>query len=423
MFAGFLPIERRNTLLSASGEALWGLQISLVAPATVLTVLLTGFGAGPRLIGAIPAIEGTLIVLPQILGMWLFHSLARRQRNLVAWHLLVPIPMLFLSGVLLLSPACEHPAFMCGALLLLFAAFTGGIGVIVAVWMDWLADLFRPAIRGTAIGVSFAASALAGTAGGLLAGLIIGRWPALSTYGILYLVAGVIAACSFVAFGCIRDPLSGAEQETPTRSPPAGETWVRFRASLSDRNFRRYVVGRSLAVAGFGMVPFIALNYQSAQGGGLASGTIVAAGSVMTLGSAVGNLVFGKLGDRWGHRLGVIVGAVLQTVTLALLLSTRGLWSCILSYFLAGICVSSSFVSHSNLLYETCPHGHRLSHITLGNLVFALPLMLGGLLAGQVAHSWGLRSLFGLCLVLSLGGAVWMTLRVRDPRGHSVSRG
>jgi predicted MFS family arabinose efflux permease len=416
LFKDFAPDERRNAALNAAGEALWGFQAAMVASATVLTVLLTDFGASARLIGVIPAIEGTLIVVPQLAGIWLFHSQTNRRRNLVAWHLAFPIPVLLAMGALLLSPAGEHAAFMRSALPVMFAAFIAGIGVIVAVWMDWLADLFRPAIRGTAIGVAFAAAALAGVAGGALAGAAIGQWPGIPTYGFLYLAAGAIAAASFACFWLIGDPPRTPQQAPVSRPPSAAETRVRFRASLADLNFRRYLVGRGIAAAGFGIMPFIAIYYRSEAGGALSGGGVVAAGSLTALGSAAGNLAFGKIGDLLGHRIGVIVGASMQAVTLLLLLTTSGPLSCALAYICAGVCISSTFVSHNNILYETCPHDHRLSHITVGNMVLALPLMLGGLLAGQVAESLGLTPLFGMCLVLSLGGALWLALLVRDPR-------
>lgn len=416
----FSPVERRNTILNMAGESLWGFQTALIASATVLTVLLTNFGASARLIGVIPAIEGTLIVLPQVAGIWLFHGSTSRRRDLVLWHITLPIPMLLAMGILILTPARENPSFMRGTLLLMFAAFVAGIGAIVSVWMDWLADMFRPAIRGTAIGIAFAASALAGVAGGMIAGALIEKWPGLLTYGLLYVIASVIAAGSFACFWFIGETPAPADPARNPSPPTPAETWNRFRLSLTDHNFSRYIVGRGLAAAGFAMTPFIAIYYQSREGGGLSSGMIVAAGSLMALGSAAGNLTFGWVGDRLGHRLGVIAGAVMQAVTLAVLLTTHGPWFCALAYFCAGICVSSAFVSHSNILYESCPHDHRLSHITLGNMVLALPMMLGGILAGQVAQGLGLKPMFGMCLVLSLGSAVWLTLLVRDPRQKST---
>jgi MFS family permease len=417
----FTPDERRNTALNAVGEALWGFQTALVATATVFTVLVSQFGASPRLIGAIPAVEGTLIVLPQIVGMTLLSRASTRRRNLVIWHLAVPIPALFAMGILLLSPARENAALMRIALFVGFAAFVAGIGAIVSVWIDWLADLFRMAIRGTAIGIAFGASALSGTAGGLLAGAVLNRWPHLGAYAALYLAAGTIAALSFVCFALLRDPAEGKPDTSVAPSPR--ETWRRFRLSLGDRNFGRYLIGRGLMAAGFAVTPFIAIHFQSPAGGALTDGTVVAAGAGMAVGSAIGNLGFGWLGDRFGHRVGVIAGACMQALTLAILLTGAGLWNCVLCYFCTGVCVSSAFVSHSNLLYETCPHDHRVSHITLGNMVLSVPMMLGGLLAGQIAHAWGLRPVFGLCLVLSLGAAAWLLLAVREPRDTPVHSG
>jgi len=52
---------------------------------------------------------------------------------------------------------------------------------------------------------------------------------------------------------------------TPPDVPPIGAAILlhRFRASLNTANFRSFLVGRSLAMAGFSIAPFIAVYYTS----------------------------------------------------------------------------------------------------------------------------------------------------------------
>lgn len=404
----------RNTRLNVIGESLWGFQASLIAPMTVFTILLRQYGAGERMIGSIGAIESGLLVLPQILGIYLFTSHRKRKHQLVIWHVFLIIPFIFLNGLILLR-ADNYPATLVRwALLVSFACSTIGIGIILSVWLDWLAHLFESHIRGTVMGLAFFFSALFGTGAGILSGWLLGRYPGVRTFSLLYFAAGTIATLSVLTFLMIRDP---AERDPHDRKRLSAKGILqRFRTSLTNSNFRMFLIGRLLASIGFCMVPFIALHYQSSQGGSLTSGTIVSCGAALTFGMAFANLILGRLGDKHGHRIGIIVGTTFQVVTLFILLLGTGKWICLITYFCAGISMGGAFVSHTNMLFETCPHDHRLAHITIGNMVLSLPLIAAPLTAGFVAEMWGNPTLFKICLCFSIAAVVWMILLVKEPR-------
>ena len=131
---------------------------------------------------------------------------------------------------------------------------------------------------------------------------------------------------------------------------------------------------------------------------------------------AISTVLLGRLGDRRGHRAGVIVGAAMQVATLLVVLFSRGLASCVAAYAGAGLCAASGYVSHTNMLFETCPHDHRQAHITAANLVLSLPLLLAPVAAGVFAQRFGPRALFGACLVFSAAATAWFALAVREPR-------
>jgi MFS family permease len=94
---------------------------------------------------------------------------------------------------------------------------------------------------------------------------------------------------------------------------------------------------------------------------------------------------------------------------------------CVAAFAGMGICGGVSVVSHSNMLFETCPHDHRLAHITVGNLVMSAPLIAAPLLAGVLAAQLGLAALFRVCLAISLAAAAWILLRVREPRDLTLA--
>jgi MFS family permease len=131
---------------------------------------------------------------------------------------------------------------------------------------------------------------------------------------------------------------------------------------------------------------------------------------------AVGNLLLGRLGDARGHLPGIAIGYGAQIVALIVLLTTRGVGGCILAYLAAGFCSSGTWVSHTNMVIEACPHDYRTVHIAAANMVMGLSGFAVPLIAGAVAGAWGLRLLFMLNVCFSVAALVWVLARVRDPR-------
>ncbi len=407
-------VIKRNMAIFIGGEAFWGFNSALIASSTVLAVLLRELGASDRIIGSIGAIEACFLVLPQIAGMYFFTSMKNRKRNLIVWHLVAMVPFLFISGALVFLENHFSASFLRWALLGSYACFLGAIGMIGCVWMDWLAHLFEEKTRGSLMGMAFFASAMMGTAGGLAAGLVIKTVEGHAAYGILYVAAGFFATVSILTFFLVDDPAD--KLDLPHSHITVGDIIYSFRESLRNRNFKSFLICRTLASIGFCITPLIAIYFISPEGGSLKNSTIVTCGAAMTLGSALANLALGRFGDKYGHRIGVALGTVMQVVTLSLLLVSRGEIACALVYFCTGICASSAFISHSNMLLESCPHEYRIAHLTVGNLIMSIPLILAPFLAGLGAEKFGLKTVFAISLVFSLLSSIWGIFLVKEPR-------
>ncbi|MBI4026148.1 MAG: MFS transporter [Verrucomicrobia bacterium] len=407
-------MNRRNVISMATGEAFWGLAMAMVLSSTVLTVFLREHGAGETMIGSISSIESGAGVMLQFTGLFLFASRGRRKQQALGWHLYAMIPFLFLIGILACASSRLSSAAVRWGALILYSGFAAAAGVVGAAFMDWLAHVFSERVRGTALGISLCVSGLAGMGGSLLAGWLIRLQPSPNPYAYLYFGSGVLAVIGILVYWRLDDAGSVGMEDAPR---PGREDVIRYiRASLADRNFRCFLVSRILATTGFCMVPFIAVQYTSPEGGAFSDGTVVSYGAAMAVGGAFSNLVFGRLGDRQGHAIGLLLGMIIQVTTLAVLVWGRGMWSCLAAYLGAGICLGAGVVSHYNALMETCPHDNRFAHITVGNFVIGLVGMAAPVLGGMAAARWGVRTLFLICLVFSLIALVWHAFFVREPR-------
>ncbi len=411
--------DKRNALLNTIGESLWGFQASLVAASTVLTVLLQSYGAGKGMIGGISAIEIGIGALPQLLGIYVFTSRKHRKRDLILWHIVCISPFLLAMSLVTFYAPHMPAAVYRWIMLASFVCFMAGIGIVLAVWLDWIAHIFDVGIRGRVMGVAFFGSAFAGTAGALAAGWIITHVAAPQSYAFLYLAACVFSILSILTFVFIDDP--AVKDEDVRVRPDTAELMARIGKSLKMPNFRSYLVGRILAMCGFCIIPFIAVHYSSATGGGLREGTIVSCGAGMAFGMALGSLILGRMGDTFGHRLGVLIGAALQVASLLVMILMPGLAGCVVAYFTAGFCAPGAWVSHTNVIIETCPHDSRVAHISAGNLVVGACAIVVPLLAGAAAGMWGTIRLFEINLAFSVVAFLWFLFRVKEPREEMLN--
>jgi MFS family permease len=287
------------------------------------------------------------------------------------------------------------------------------MGVIIAVWQDWVAHLFREGIRGWATGMAWGFSSLAGAVSALLAGWILKAYPGLSTFGWLYLTACALGVISMIVFLAVRDP---AEQEAEEIVPSLHDMVAAALHSLRTANFRAVLIGRCLAYAGFCVGPYITMHYLSDAGGKVSESLLVSLGAAQTLGSAVTCIALGRLGDRIGHRFGVLAGAIFQVACLLSVLLISGPVGCALAMVFAGCVGGALTISCMNLMIETCPHQIRSAHLAIGNIIVGIAAMVVPMLGSRLAGAYGIQALMAGSLAMSILAAVWIAWKVRDPR-------
>jgi MFS family permease len=394
----------------------------MVAASTVLTVLLSKLG-GNGSVGFIPAIEGGAALLPQVVGAILFHGKRPVKRILLLWHIVGTVPFLLLMAATIYWSSLLSPLLVRTMLLVGFGCTTAILGMVIPSWTDWLAHLFKTQHRGTVIGLLLAGSALVSMLGSLTAGYLIKLDSSPPAYARHYLLAATFALLSMAVFACVRDH---REDDAPGESAiNKGRGHYRSLldscdASVRDSNTQAFMVGRALTVCGFSVIPFVTLYYTSPAGGGLSASFVVSCGAAQALAGALSHVLLGRIGDRFGHRLGLIFGASMQILTLVVVLSSSGAVSCALAFFATGIALGSTALAHLNLLLETCPHENRVAHITVNNVVLGVSSVVAPLLSAWAAHEWGIQSLFLICLALSVIAAMWLIFRMQEPRQAST---
>jgi MFS family permease len=411
--------ERWNVAKSTTCESCFGMALNLVAPVTALPLLLGYLGAGKVLIGLSFSIASAGWFVLQLPGMMIFGRRQRTKRFLIPWAASVCLPTYIgLAAVVYLLPH-THPTLCSYLILLIFAVRIMVGGMNTPVWMDWQARLFRRQIRGHAIGFIAGGSAVGACVAAVASGRLQAWMGFLDSYPVLFLAAGVLSLTGLSVLSFVHE---AEHVSAPGPQLRVKDLFQRFGVSWREPNYRNYLWGRAILTLGGGATAF-AVHFHTPEGGAVPADLVVTLGLFLFVVNAVSAPLLGRLGDHAGHKGGVILGALSQCGAIAAAYWGRGTAACAVCFGLLGVAFASSWVSHNNMLFETCPHDSRVAHLALSNLFF-MPFAFGIPIAtGVLMDALGYHAGIGLTLIPTALGTLYLLLSVREPRTVELLNG
>ena len=232
-------------------------------------------------------------------------------------------------------------------------------------------------------------------------------------FAILFTIAFAMLVISFIGLALNREPPSTVVKE----SIPLARYLSQLPEVLSrDANYRRFLLSRTTVQLGtMGVGFFMAYGLSRFQIDGVTVGRLTAA-QVFTV--AVMNLVWGLIGDRFGHKR--VLGAAAFAMALAALMawaSSSLIWMAV-TFALVGVYVAADGVSALNIILEFCAEEDRPTYIGLTNTLLAPVLIIAPLLGGWLAGRIGYSNLFLIAAFFAAIGGLMMSFWVREPRFH-----
>ena len=208
-----------------------------------------------------------------------------------------PIALLFIPGL--------SASVRVTALILFFVVSFGLLFVSYNAWANWMADLIPTRLRGRYFGARNVAVIVVGLVITIAGGVALDRFKGAGFQGegfaVLFGVGVVAAVASAVLI--IKQPVPPAAPIVP------GSFWARVRSPLADANFRRALLffavwhfswALPLAFWNVHMLKYLKMSYFQ----------IAVFGAILSLSSALGNQVWGKITDRSGNKPMLAISAV-----------------------------------------------------------------------------------------------------------------
>lgn len=387
--------------------------ISLISRETVLPLLVSKLTDSPIAIGLIPAIYSLGIFLPQLIGAGLTESLPRKKPLIGLIGIFGERLPYGLSALAVLWLADSNPTMALVALAALLGLSGASAGFATPAWFDLIAKVIPVQRRGLFTGLSFGLGALMGVAGAAVIALVLDRWPFPANYALLY---GMAFASMLISWGGLmlnREPASPSVRA----SVPLREYLRRLPGVLrSNQNFTRYIgsmaVVRLGTMAGGFFVVYGASRFQLGGGEvGLLTGILIGC-------QAIANPLWGMLGDRRGHKIVLVGGAI------ALALAAGTAWAApswpwlAMAFLLLGIFLAADSASFLTIIPEFCGDDERPTYIGLTNTLLAPVVTAAPLLGGWLAGLLGYQPMFAITMLVAICGAIMLARLVREPRRH-----
>ncbi|HRX04331.1 MAG TPA: MFS transporter [Anaerolineae bacterium] len=400
---------RWNFTFNLLDVASFWIGMSFLSSATIVPLYVSKLTGSALAIGLVAVIANSGWFLPQIFTANGVQGLARKKPvvvNLGFFTERLPLWLLPISALL----AVHSPTL---ALILFFIGYAGhglGAGIIATAWQDMIARCFPVDRRGRFFGISSFVGSSVGIAAATFSAWLLAMLVFPTNFAVSFALAAMFVTISWAFLSFTREPVQpGAQQKQSNR-----QFWSSLPDILrSDRNFRNFLIGRLLIMAGGIGTGFVTVA--AVQTWGIGDGIVGLYTTSMLIGQTIGTLGFGFLADRRGHKISVELGALASLLAFLIAwLAVSPVWYYVV-FLLLGIVSGAMLVSGLMIVMEFSTPGLRptyagLTNTSLGVLGIITPLI-GAWLASQ-NYDW----LFAVGAACSLAG--WVVIRwfVREPR-------
>lgn len=401
---------RHNIIVNLIDGGFFGLAIGFASFSTILPLFVASMTTSATLIGLVPAIHGTGWLLPQLFTANFTSRLRRYKRTVLLMTIHERVPFLGLALVAFLLPGIGVQASL--ILTFIFLTWQGlGGGFTANPWTSMISKIIPSESRGTFFGVQAAVANLFISAAAVGAGYLLNWFDSPLDFMICFLIASVFFTFSWLALSQTREP---ADREKVVDDNPLPFWHGAGQILKRDRNFNWFLTARLLSqFATMGFSFYIVYALRRFQMDAVTAGYLTA---TLTIAQTVANAGMGWFGDRFGHRLMLIIGAVCATLSSLLAWFAPSLAWFFPIFMLSGFANVSIWTNGMTMTIDFSDEKERPFYIGLVQSLTAPATILAPILGGWIADTKGFVTTFALSTILSVVMVAILFFLVKDPR-------
>ncbi len=382
---------------------------SFISSTTILPLFVSKLSNDPLWIGVLAVIAQAAWFLPQLFTANWLEKLSRQKPVVVNLGLF--LERLPVWGIVAAAAVAGRSPSLALVILLSSYAWHGlGAGWVGASWQDLIARIFPLDRRGRFFGITMFVGNTAAAAGAGLSGWLLVAFPFPTNFVYTFGIAATAILVSWFSIALTREPA-----RKPKGVRRSNRQFMRELPDLlrRDHNFRRFLVSRMLVAMGGMGTGFVTVA--AVERWHIPDSTVGVYTAALMIGQMAGNLAFGFLADRNGHKVCMQLGILASFMGFALALVAPVAWAYYLVFILLGIGLAAMMVSGLLIVLEFCEPTRRPTYIGIANTgvgVVGIAAPLIGAALAKAGYGW----LFAASALALLSAWALMRWWVRDPR-------
>ena len=405
-----------NVIVNLLEGGLFGAALGFASFSTIIPLFVASMTNSATLIGLVPAIHGVGWQFPQLFTAGHVSRLRRYKRNVLLMTIHERVPFLCIGVTALFIPTIGVKASL--ILTFIFLTWQGlGGGFTANSWISMISKIIPSEFRGTFFGSQASVANILISISAVGAGYLLGWLASPLDFAACFLIACIFFTLSWFALAQTREP-EDTEKVIDENQPPF---WQEAKRILKqNRNFDWFITARFLsqfATMGFSFYILYALRRFNMNE--VTAGYLTAS---LTISQTIANAGMGWLGDRIGHRLMLILGAIA-----ALLSSTLAWFAISIAWFypifiLAGLANVSIWTTGMTMTVNFSGEKERPLYIGLSQTLIAPATIIAPLLGGFIVDTISFKSTFAFSVIISILVTIILILLVKDPQRHGIAR-
>jgi len=358
--------HQHNLKYNLAHEFFWGFGVAFHTIYAVVPLFLRELGAPESLVVSTAGIFTLLIALPTMFIAAMGRNIINIKRAIILVHGII-ILAAFAMGYTFTFGDLEQVATAWKTYFFFFLLYAFSIGVIVPIWADFLNQSTLKKERGTFFGLGFAFNSIGSFIGGFaLRYLLKSDLPFPQNFGIGFLILFVCLIIGTILFL----PFKVKPPKTDQRTKSVREFLQETRSIVvGHTNFQKYILSRifySACLPGMGLY---ALYCQDRFDFNISEAGIFTILNVLA--AACASFLVGKLGDRYGHKSGMMVAYVGHFSAVILAIFAKNMFWVYGIFVAIGIGQGAFMPSAMNLVYDFAGDRDTKTYLALVDSILA----------------------------------------------------
>jgi MFS family permease len=403
---------KHNITVNLWDGGVFGVALGFASFSAVLPLFVASMTNSATLIGLVPAIHSAGWLFPQLFTASHVSRLRQYKRTVLLTTIHERIPFLgFAIVALLLRFIGLNTGLVLTFCLLIWQGLGGGF--TANAWTSMISKIIPPESRGTFFGMQGGLANLFISMSAIGAGYLLEYFDAPWNFATCFLLAVVFFTVSWFALALTREP-EDTEKIIPEKKT---HFWDDSKKVLRrDKNFNWFLVVRVLSqFATMGFSFYIIYALREFHMDAITAGYLTA---TLTISQTVANIGMGWIGDRVGHRIMLIIGAVAAFLSALLAWNAASIAWFYPIFILTGIANVSIWTISMTMTVDFGNETERPIYIGLSQTLTAPATIIAPILGGWIVDAAGFTPTFTISTILSMGMLGILIFLVKDPRTH-----